>query len=255
MSVNKQFPNYESWCIQKCPFCGEPSKVIANGAVFVADKQNISPDRGFSFCNCKNIFFTDWSNMDQESYKIPEYSENHYRGEHEKQMKELYDAYKHIIKKHCEGKKLLDLGSVTNYLLNFAKEEGYETTGLDIVDHKNFGHELIVADFDSYQVDRKFDVIYANHFFEHIHYPLEAIRKCYEMLNIGGLIFISMPDPFQIDWGDYTLWGNFILRQHHIMWDMDSFCDEMEAIGFETVFKKRNYDIRRLRDMHLLFKK
>jgi hypothetical protein len=75
------------------------------------------------------------------------------------------------------------------------------------------------------------------------------------MLTVGGLIFISMPDPFQINWGDHYAWGNFVLRQHHIMWDRDSFCEEMEKIEFTTIFKRRNYDVRRLRDYHLLFKK
>lgn len=257
MSVNKRFGDYESWCLQKCPLCGEQSKVIANGSVFVADKQHISPDRGYSFCNCHNIFFTDWSNIDQGSYQVKDYTDAHYRGEHKQQMKELYDTYKDTIKKHSNGgKKLLDLGSVTHYLLDVAKEDGYETTGLDIIDHKDFGHELIVADFDKFCVDgHKFDTINSNHFFEHIHDPLRAMYSCYEMLNVGGLLFISMPDPFQIDWTDYYTWGNFILRQHYIMWDMDSFCDEMEKVGFKTVFKKRNYDVRRLRDYHLLFKK
>jgi len=224
--------------------------------VFVNDKQTLSPDRGYSFCNCRNIFFTDWSNIDQSSYFVPEYTDNHYRGEHQKQMNELYRHYvKQIVGESNGGKKLLDLGSVTNYLLNEAQEDGFDTTGWDIVHHENFGHKQITADFDQISVLDKFDIIYANHFFEHIRYPLLAIKKCYEMLNVGGIIFISMPDPFQIDWSNYTSWGNFVLRQHYIMWDMDSFCEEMEFVGFKTIFKKRNYDIRRLRDMHLLFKK
>ena len=256
MSVNRQFNKYESWCIQKCPLCEQEQKVIVNGMVFVNDKQLVSPDRGYSFCNCRNIFFTDWSNIDQDSYFVPEYTDNHYRGEHEKQMKELYQAYnKTVLAESNGGKKLLDLGSVTNYLLNFAQEDGFDTTGWDILKHENFGHKQIIGDFDKISVLDKFDIIYANHFFEHIKYPLEAIKKCYDMLNVGGVIFISMPDPFQIDWGNYYLWGNFILRQHYIMWDKDSFCDEMEAVGFKTIFSKRNYDVRRLRDMHLLFKK
>jgi SAM-dependent methyltransferase len=256
MSVNKCFSKVESWCLQKCPLCGQEKTVIVNGAVFVNDHTQQSPDRGYSFCNCRNIFFTDWSNIDQDSYFVPEYVSAHYRGEHEKQMKELYQHYIKQIKAESNGgKKVLDLGSVTNYLLNFAQADGFDTTGWDILKHEDFGHKQITGDFDKISVLEKFDIIYSNHFFEHIHYPLEAIKKCYEMLNVGGLIFISMPDPFQIWWENYTLWGNFILRQHHILWDKDSFCDEMEAVGFKTIFSIRNYDIRRLRDMHLLFKK
>jgi SAM-dependent methyltransferase len=256
MSVNPKFPNYEKWCVQKCPLCAQDMIAIANGYVAVDDKYYPSHDRGYSFCNCKNIFFTDWSNIDQGSYFVPEYTKAHYRGEHQKQMKELYRHYvKRIVEESNGGKKVLDLGSVTNYLLNEAQEDGFDTTGWDILHHEDFWHKQITGDFDKISVLDKFDIIYANHFFEHIHYPLEAIKKCYGMLNVGGLIFISMPDPFQIDWNDSSKWHNFILRQHHIMWDKDSFCEEMESIGFKTIFKIRNYDIRRLRDMHLLFKK
>ena len=257
MSVNPKFAKCEPWCLQTCPLCGQQMIVIINGVVFVQDKGYACPDRGYSFCNCRNIFFTDWSNIDQSEYFTEEYSTDHKaRYCHDQQMQDLFKEYIELIEKESNGgKKLLDIGSVTNYLLREAELRGYKTTGLDIVEHKNFGHTQIIGDFDEIEVLEKFDVIFCNHFLEHIRYPLKAMKKCYDMLNVGGLIFVSMPDPFMIDWNNPAVWGNFILRQHYILWDMDSFCEEMEKIGFKTILKKRNYDIRRLRDYHLLFKK
>jgi 2-polyprenyl-3-methyl-5-hydroxy-6-metoxy-1,4-benzoquinol methylase len=256
MSVNPYLANYETWCVQKCPFCGRGMPVVARGYVFVAGEGHPSPDRGYSFCNCKNVWYTDWSNIDQFSYFVPEYTDSHQRDFYEQEVHRLFNHHiKRIVQESNGGKMVLDLGCVVSYLLDCAKSKGFETTGLDIIEHPKLGHKQIVGNFDNIIIDDKFDIIYSNHFFEHIQYPLEGLKKCYDMLNPGGLLFVSMPDPFQIPWYNPGLWGNFILRQHHIMWDMDSFCDEAEKLGFTTIFKKRNFDVRLLRDMHLLFKK
>jgi len=248
-------PDVEPWCLQACPFCGGKKPIVVHGTVIVNREAHPTHDRGYSFCNCKNIWYTNWENIDQGSYFNPQYTEDHKQDGYRDHLQILFRHYMRdfFLNGNC-GKKILDLGYVVDYFLDEAREYNYETVGLDIAPHTST-HRLIQADFDKDVIDEKFDIIVANHFFEHIHYPLEALKKCFNMLNQGGILFISMPDPFQIDWASPNLWAHWILRQHYIMWDMDSFCDEAEAIGFKTKIKRRNFDVRPLRDMHLLFKK
>jgi len=256
MSVNPRLPDYETWSEQECPFCKVKMPMVARGFAFMGQDAYPVPDRGYSFCNCKNIFFTDWSNIDQTSYTAPMYEKDHLFPQYGDQIEQLFNFYiKPMEQIGNGGKKLLDLGAVVNFLLNPAKKRGYETYGWDIIEHKDFGHEQIVGNFDTITTDKKFDIIFSNHFFEHIKDPLGGLAKCYSMLNPGGILFISMPDPFQITWDNPSRWGNFILRQHYIIWDMESFCDEAEKVGFTTKLKKRNFDVRPLRDYHLMFVK
>ena len=150
----------------------------------------------------------------------------------------------------------MDIGCETDYLLDHAKEAGYDTVGMDLLLHGETIHEMIVGDMDKIdEIPGKYDVIFANHLFEHLHYPVKAMKKVYEALNEGGLLFVSGPDPFQVNWDMPKRFTNWVVRQHYIMWDMDSFCNEMEENGFKTIMKKRNLDLRYLQDYHLLFKK
>ena len=38
--------------------------MLALGQVKIGDTVSTYPDRGFSFCNCKSIWFTNWENID-----------------------------------------------------------------------------------------------------------------------------------------------------------------------------------------------
>lgn len=256
MSVSQSLPTYETWSVQACPFCGSEQPMVVTGITFIGEESFDVPDRGYSFCNCKNIWFTNWSNIDQGTYVDPTYAKKHDSKYYTDLVKQLFRGYAELlIKESNGGKKFLDLGSVNQYLLDEARASGFDTYGLDITNREDFGHQLIVCDMDSGEIYEKFDVIMANHFFEHIHHPLEVLAKCYKALNEGGLLFVSMPDPFQVNWNVPKMWRNWAIRQHYIMWDMDSFCEEANKIGFKTLLKKRNLDVRPLQDMHLLFRK
>ena len=214
------------------------------------------PDKGYAFCNCRNIFYTHWNNIEQDIYYGEDYHERHLGENVAKDIKLFFDTYKPMLVKHGNGgTKLLDLGCETHYLLDNAAVAGYETTGQDLILHDDIKHRFIIGDIDKCDIKGTYDVIFANHLFEHLHYPIRAMKKCYNALNEGGLLFVSAPDPFQVNWDMPKRWINWQLHQHYIMWDMDSFCDEMEDNGFKTIMKKRNLDTRYLQDYHLLFKR
>jgi len=257
MSVIKELPKFEHYCLQDCPLCGRPNQMVVCGLVSINPTDTAKvPDKGYSFCNCKNIWYTNWTNIEQAEYFREEYISGHCFERHETEWKNFWKKYSPVLKEHGNGgKKLLDIGCITDYLVDEAKKEGYEVTGTDLDMHEHSNSRFIVGDFDIIEIEEKFDVIFANHVFEHFHYPLRAMKRCYEMLEPEGILFVSMPDPFQVPWERSERWASWSLHQHYIMWDMDSFCDEMEELGFTTLLKKRNLDGRWLQDYHLLFKK
>ena len=84
---------------------------------------------------------------------------------------------------------------------------------------------------------------------------LKYWRVALSQAVLSRLLFISAPDPFQVNWEIPTRFASWAVRQHYIMWDMDSLIEEVEMRGFKNVYKKRNLDYRWLQDYHLLFKK
>jgi len=61
-----------------------------------------------------------------------------------------------------------------------------------------------------------------------------------------------------IDWkGDPYEWVHWVHKEHHIMWDMDSFVDVIKENGFEIVFAKHNLtqEFSCWGDFHILAKK
>ena len=72
MSVAKQLPEIEPFFMQDCPLCGRSNRMVVKGVCRYDDKTELYPDIGYSFCNCKNIFYTRFENIkehDCESFQ------------------------------------------------------------------------------------------------------------------------------------------------------------------------------------------
>lgn len=50
--------------MQECPLCGASQRMMIRGN-FIDEKGvwHRYPDMGYSFCNCRNVFFTKWENL------------------------------------------------------------------------------------------------------------------------------------------------------------------------------------------------
>lgn len=66
MSVAKQLQVYKPIFMQKCPLCGTTQPMMIRGLWVDGDEHRLYPDMGYSFCNCRNIFFTKWENITEE---------------------------------------------------------------------------------------------------------------------------------------------------------------------------------------------
>ena len=85
MSVAKLLPNLHPRSTQNCPLCGRSNRIVLKG-VFIQDgKRELYPDIGYSFCNCKAIFYTDYSNIKIKTHSGPQY--------YEKPLEEIKNIY------------------------------------------------------------------------------------------------------------------------------------------------------------------
>ena len=63
MSVAKTLPPVATFFLQECPFCGTKQRMMIRGNYIEKDTYIKFPDMGYSFCNCKHIFYTKWENV------------------------------------------------------------------------------------------------------------------------------------------------------------------------------------------------
>lgn len=227
---------------QTCPLCSTEQDVIINGWDKNIDCNiNILEDKGYSFCNCRNIFFTYWSNINQGTYN-PDYHKKYdaphvdraYRTTVERVLPKILSNISR------ETPSILEIGAINPTTLDVFKSVGFNTQGLDIYNHPLGNHPLEVGNFETREMFKKFDVVWASHIFEHFKDPIAAIKKCNEILRDNGILYIAMPDPHFIDFEDPYKWGHWHLREHHILWDMDSFADVLRDNGFQVIHKARN---------------
>lgn len=245
MQPNIHLIKYPDRLYQICPLCGERQIISVRGVA--PDLENgslhILPDRGYSFCNCWNIFYTDWKNIRQEIYDET-YVEK-YNCDDPKNIAE-YETKKWLAlinKFNPHVKTFFEIGAVQDFVMDVAKSYGINTVGLDIARVKS-KHPLITANFEDYQPVEKFDVVWASHVFEHFKDPRKQLLKIKDMLNEKGIVYVAMPDTFFINFsgGNIYCWDWNVI-EHHILWCMDSFVDFAESLGYECLFRERSTDL------------
>lgn len=231
---------------QTCPLCNSEQDIIIHGWEPEGDDPKnlkINNDKGYSFCNCSDIFFTDWANMKQGVYD-PDYYKKYDNDHCNKLYRQTVSKFMPTIMNNISRettKRVLEIGAINPSTLDVFKLLGFETTGLDICEHPLGNHQLIVSDFEKLlPTTNKFDVIWASHIFEHFQDPIQAINHANSLLNEGGLLCVSMPDPWFIDFSVPYQWGHWHLQEHHILWDMESFGEALRQRGFKLIEMKRN---------------
>ena len=97
------------------------------------------------------------------------------------------------------GMSLFEVGIGASECLLAAREIGYETFGIDVIerhveDAKRFyGLNVETADFNEYESDRKWDVIIMGDVLEHVNDPVKAVEKAAALLKDDGAVWISTP--------------------------------------------------------------
>lgn len=198
-------------------------------------------DKGYSFCNCRNIFFTDIKNLRYDVYDeayIKKYDYELTRNIARFECRKIFG----ILNAHkIVPKSMLEVGSIEDTVLTYASDKGIASTGLDI-NRKDSKYQFINANFEHFITDKKYDLIWASHVFEHFHDPIAQLKKCKAMLNEGGAIYIAMPDTFFIDFGNIMQW-DWAVEEHYILWGMESFIELCNELGFKCIYSEHGTDL------------
>jgi len=104
------------------------------------------------------------------------------------------------IKSYTNGKRLLEIGAGGGEQIAAALEMGYDVTAIEISKVQAFwlsdllGIQVIGDDFLNHDIEGKFDVITMGDVIEHVSEPIAMIQKACNLLDDGGIIWISTPN-------------------------------------------------------------
>lgn len=97
------------------------------------------------------------------------------------------------------GRKILDVGCSNGDFLDYSKERGYKTYGVELnkttaIISKKKGHNVFNGKFLDYKTNIKFNAIHLGDIIEHDLNPKKFIKKCKDLLLKNGVIIISTPN-------------------------------------------------------------
>lgn|GEM_PF-3458156 len=102
-----------------------------------------------------------------------------------------------------DAKRLIDIGCGKGILLNEARLQGLETTGIELsresceFARKHYALTVLQSNFPSFKTKRLYnqaDVVVLSHVLEHILYPAVFLREAAKCLSRKGLLIIETPN-------------------------------------------------------------
>lgn len=87
-----------------------------------------------------------------------------------------------------------------------------------------------------------------------LRYPHDELIHDFHDMDPGQTLTISMLDPYFINWNSpHNMW-HWNCRKVYILWDMDSFCQVAQEIGFHLVSAQRDMDVESKTPQHFHIK-
>ena len=154
----------------------------------------------------------------------------------------IIDSSMRHISKPKKGYRLLDIGCGSSDFLLRAKDMGWDVTGLDFdikaveaaqkkgIDVRHGSIEILN------HAKEKFDFITMAHVIEHVHNPIETLKKCYNLLNKNGKIWIDTPN---IEAQGLEIFGESWLGldcpRHLVLFSNSSLFSVLKDCGFKNI--------------------
>ena len=132
------------------------------------------------------------------------------------------------------NKSVLDIGVVahtrgasmsSDWLHGHIKRHARRCLGIDVLETevkylKEQGYDIIVADITESPLPQKFDIIIGGEVLEHLDSPGMFMKNCAAMLEPGGRLVITVPNPWYINaiLKSCFKWHTFIDSADHVAW-------------------------------------
>jgi len=149
-----------------------------------------------------------------------------------------------------DGVELLDVGCNTGELLDFVKEQGCETSGVEFSSSsrdvlRSKGHTAYASMEALTKLEKKFDVITAFDLIEHLYDVPKFITMCTDLLNDGGVLIIMTGDQSSLSarFCGEKWW--YLKYPEHIVFPSRSYFESLsglELINWLPTYASLSYD-------------
>ena len=168
--------------------------------------------------NCQlNVLGTSQKELDEKIEHF--YDEDFWKNKHDETLKSNFtDQYSSgRIKlwrsqtKYCKeilntNKTILEIGSGHGEAIYNFDKIGYNVTGIEpdktnvsFINKKLTNSICMIGKAENISFDKKFDIIWLNHVFEHLSKPIEFLKRIDNVLNKHGFIFIEVPSVEKVN--------------------------------------------------------
>ncbi len=110
-------------------------------------------------------------------------------------------SFDEITSHFGSDKRILDIGCATGLLLNYLKEKGWNTKGVEICKESaqyainHFNLDIVTKPLSESEFpDNYFHAIHFSHLIEHVPSPYDFLKEVYRILKPGGYAIITTPN-------------------------------------------------------------
>lgn len=136
------------------------------------------------------------SSQDLEFWSVPSLYDRH----HSIFNHFFEQRYQRMLLYNIPKGAYLDVGSGYGFWVNFLKEKKHQCFGIDVSPsavaycNERYGKCADIVSFEKYRTDQKFAVIFMFDVLEHFVRPDLMLKKAYELLLPGGIVYIQVPN-------------------------------------------------------------
>lgn len=158
--------------------------------------------------------------------------------------KKTYLDYLDVIGKYIQKQaqiNMFEVGCATGFFMDLARQRGWETGGIDISEYaikkaREKGLAASATTLESYQSEKKFDVIVMQDLIEHVKDPVDVINRAKNLLAENGLLLFTTPDAGSL-WAKVwnKKWHAFVPPQHLFYFSAKNLGSILEKNGFQVI--------------------
>ena len=151
---------------------------------------------------------------------------------------------RHLFQLVQKPGRLLDVGCGNGEFLKFARNHGWDVTGIDfdekaITEAGSSGLDVRLGSIEVIDSEEKFDFICLSHVIEHVYDPAEFVRSCYSRLNDGGVLWLETPNIEGFGNSIYkSNWRGLEPPRHLILFNREAISELSLKMGFVSVKQK-----------------
>lgn len=179
------------------------------------------------------------------------YQDGYHEGNEQSKGYPDYASDEHFIRRNFRKKlsyleklrspgSILDVGAAYGYFLDEARNRGWDTHGIEVSTHaaavarEKLDLKIEVGDFLEHNFEgRVFDVITMFDVVEHMNEPIKTMKKSFDLLNPGGILFMVTGDCDCL-WARILgkKWYFYNPPQHLFAFSATTLCSILKSSGF-----------------------